>query len=183
MSMKHPATALLLAGITTLAAGYGVHLWLNAQPGELQPTGQVRHKPLAQLPLFSLPDLEGRTRFSNEWLGKVLVVNFWATWCPPCRREIPLFIELQEGRGSNGLQFVGIAIDSPEPVKEFAKSIEINYPVLIGETDAISLSESLGNRFSSLPFTIIFDRAGKPIYTKAGEVDRQTLEEQIAPLL
>jgi len=183
MKINHPATALLLAGITTLAAGYGVHLWLDSQPGEEQGSRQARHKPLAQLPLFSLPDLDGHTRFSNEWLGKVLVINFWATWCPPCRREMPEFIELQTSRGSSGLQFVGIAIDSPDPVKEFAKSIGVNYPILIGDTDAIALSESLGNRFSSLPFTIIFDRAGKPVYSKAGEIDRPTLEEQVTPLL
>ena len=183
MRINHPATALLLAGITTLATGYGVHRWLHSQPTGEQLTRQPHHKPLGQLPLFSLPDLEGRTRSSNEWPGKVLVINFWATWCPPCRREMPEFIELQKSRGSSGLQFVGIAIDSPDPVKEFAKSIGVNYPILIGETDAISLSESLGNRFSSLPFTVIFDRAGKPVYAKAGELDRRTLEEQLAPLL
>jgi len=183
MRINHPATALLLAGITTLAAGYGVHLWLDSQPTEGRPAGRAHHKPLGQLPLFSLPDLEGHTRFSNEWLGKVLVINFWATWCPPCRREMPEFIELQDSQGSRGLQFVGIAIDSPDPVKEFARSIGVNYPILIGDTDAISLSESLGNRFSGLPFTIIFDRAGKPIYTQAGEIDRRTLEEKIIPLL
>jgi thiol-disulfide isomerase/thioredoxin len=183
MSIKHPATALLLAGITTLAAGYGVHLWLDSQPSEKQPTRQAHPEPLRQLPLFSLLDLEGRTRFSNEWLGKVLVINFWATWCPPCRSEMPEFIELQNVEGSSGLQFVGIAIDSPDPVKEFAKSIGVNYPILIGDTDAISLSESLGNRFSSLPFTVVFDRTGKLVYRKAGEIDRRTLEELVTPLL
>ena len=96
---------------------------------------------------------------------------------------MPHFIELQEHQGSSGLQFVGIAIDSPEPVKDFAKSIGVNYPILIGETDAISLSESLGNRFSGLPFTVVFDRAGKRVYTHAGELDRQTLEDQVIPLL
>lgn len=183
MRIDHPAIALVLAGITTLAAGYGVHLWLDSQTSEESSPRQVQYKPLGQLPLFSLPDLEGRTRFSNEWLGKVLVINFWATWCPPCRREMPEFIELQKSQGSSGLQFVGIAIDSPDPVKEFAKSIGVNYPILIGDTDAISLSESLGNRFSSLPFTIVFNRAGKPVYSRVGEIDRRTLEEQVTPLL
>jgi len=183
MSIRHPAVALLLAGIATLSAGYGVHLWLDSKPGEAPPAGQSHRKPLEELPNFSLPDLDGRPRFSQEWLGKVLVVNFWATWCPPCRHEMPQFIELQKSHGSRGLQFVGIAIDSLEPVKEFAKSIGVNYPILIGEIDAISLSESLGNRFSSLPFTVVFDRSGKRVFVQVGEVSRQTLEERALPLL
>jgi thiol-disulfide isomerase/thioredoxin len=174
---------LLLAGIATLGAGYGVHLWLDSQPSDAQPGLRGHPKPVSELPVFSLPDLQGHTRISTEWLGQVLVVNFWATWCPPCRREMPLFVDLQERFGTRGLQFVGIAIDEPQPVKKFAESIGVNYPILLGETEAISLSQSLGNRFGSLPFTVVFDRSGKRVFVQTGELDRQMLDEQAIPLL
>ncbi len=138
---------------------------------------------MQELPAFAYPDLEGVSRSSEEWLGRVLVLNFWATWCPPCRREMPDFIEFQERHGAQGLQFVGIAIDSEQEVADFADGIGINYPVLLGETDAIALSQSLGNRFSGLPFSAIFDRSGKLVHAQAGELKRADLEQYAIPLL
>ncbi len=135
------------------------------------------------LPVFTFNDLEGNSRSSTEWKSKVLVVNFWATWCPPCREEMPLFNEMQEKYGSRGVQFVGIAIDDPEMVRDFSAVYAINFPILTGGVDAIKLANSLGNRFDSLPFTAIFDREGNGRYHQAGEIKRKTLERELPPLL
>lgn len=131
---------------------------------------------------FSFTDLEGRVRNSKEWAGKVLVVNFWATWCPPCRKEMPLFVETQKKYADKGLQFVGIAIDDPHMVQDFYDVYGINFPVLIGDAEAIKLSNRMGNRFDSLPFTAIYDRDGNKRYIQAGEITAEALEKQLESL-
>lgn len=188
MSASKRVPALILAIFATLGAGYAAHFLLdrtseNNQPPQLRPRPGPEAGLLLELPAFAYPDLEGVSRASEEWLGSVLVLNFWATWCPPCRDEIPGFIEFQERHGTQGLQFVGIAIDSEHEVADFADGIGINYPILLGETDAIALSQSLGNRFSGLPFSAIFDRSGKLVHTQAGELKRADLEQYAIPLL
>ena len=136
-----------------------------------------------QLPAFNFPDLDQNLRSSEEWKGKVLVVNYWATWCPPCRKEMPLFIETQKAYSNKGVQFVGIAIDDPHMVQDFADVFEINFPILIGDAEAIKLSNRMGNRFDSLPFTAIFDRTGKTRYVQAGEITQKQIDQQLIPLL
>ncbi len=134
-------------------------------------------------PDFSLPDVDGKMRSISEWDGKVTVVNFWATWCPPCRREIPAFIELQETYENQGLQFIGVAIDSLEKVQDFIDTMGINYPTLIGENKAIEISNDYGNQFSALPYTAIINRQGNITFVKRGELTREQVEKQIKPLL
>ena len=94
----------------------------------------------------SLPDMEGKSQALAQWRGKVLVVNFWATWCSPCLKEIPEFVRMQDKFGNQGLQFVGIAIDNPVKVREFAAKYRMNYPVLVGEMDAIELARGCRKR-------------------------------------
>ncbi|NOX43107.1 MAG: TlpA family protein disulfide reductase [Gammaproteobacteria bacterium] len=134
-------------------------------------------------PEFSLPDVEGQTRNISEWDGKVTVVNFWATWCPPCRKEIPVLIELQETYENQGLQIIGVAIDSKEKVQDFMDTMGIEYPSLIGENNAIEISKNYGNRYSALPFTAIINRQGEITFTHRGELTREHVEEIIKPLL
>lgn len=143
--------------------------------------GQMDNDQLHSLPDFRLPDLEGREVPSTEWAGKVVVLNFWATWCPPCLREMPIFAEAQSTYGH--LQVVGIAIDAVDDVAQLLSQHPVNYPILIGGTEAIEMSRRLGNRLQGLPFTVIFDSQGKRTHTQIGEVTRASLERQIAPLL
>ncbi len=137
----------------------------------------------SQRPEFSLPDIDGKTRKLSEWDGKVLVVNFWATWCPPCRKETPAFVELQEQYGAKGLQFIGVAIDERDNVEDFADTYGVNYPMLLGDLEAINTSKAYGNRFGTLPYTVIIDRQGKISFIQRGELLKATAEEQIKALL
>ena len=123
-----------------------------------------------------LPDVDGRQQPLSQWRGKVLVVNFWATWCAPCREEMPHFIAAQAKDGAKGLQFVGIAVDQVDKVREFAQEIRLNYPALIGGLGAIELSKALGNELAALPFTIIVDRSGSVVHTQLGPLKSAQLD-------
>jgi len=136
-----------------------------------------------QVSNFELPDLEGVPHQFDEWANKVRVLNFWATWCPPCRKETPMFIELQEQYGTQGLQFVGVAIDESEKVKDFVDTFGVNYPTLIGAEDAIAVAKQYGNRFGALPYTVIINRQGTIVHAQSGEMTRQKTESVIKSLL
>lgn len=131
----------------------------------------------------NLPDLQGENQIVSQWLGNVIVVNFWATWCTPCREEIPEFIEIQEKFRDQGLVFVGIAIDQADKVKMFSQEFGINYPVLVGSLNTWSLLEAAGNRQSALPYTVVINRSGEIVETYLGRVNQKKLEKAVIPLL
>lgn len=165
---------LVVAGVAVAAgaAGAVVHLWRAADDA-----------PAAPLYALRLPDLAGRIQDLNQWHGKVLVVNFWATWCAPCREEIPIFVSLQEKYGARGLQLVGIAIDQRDKVQAFAREFRINYAVLLGGLETIDLSRQIGNRVGALPFTVVLDREGRIVNRELGKVKEATLERLVLSLL
>ena len=133
------------------------------------------------LPAFSYPDLDGRQRHASEFDDKVVVLNFWATWCPPCRKETPEFVALQEAF-TGRVQFIGIAIDDEGPVRDFAKSFGVNYPVLLGDMEAIAMSRSLGNRYEGLPFTVVAAPGGEVVLRHTGGLEREELEPLLRQL-
>ena len=150
------------------------------QPAIESPIETVRQVDV--LPSFSYPDLQGQQRHSSEFADKVLVLNFWATWCPPCRKETPEFVALQEDfRGQ--VQFIGIAIDDEEPVREFADSYGVNYPLLLGDVGAVALSRQLGNRYEGLPFTVVLAPGGNVVLRHTGGLDREKLEPLLRELI
>jgi len=132
---------------------------------------------------LSLPDTSGQQQSLSQWRGKVVVINFWATWCAPCREEMPEFVRAQREFGPRGLQFVGIAVDEPDKVAQFAKELDLNYPALIGGYGAVELSKTLGNHLSALPFTIVIDRAGTVAKTQLGPFKPDKLRSTIDNLL
>lgn len=136
-----------------------------------------------QRPGFILPDTSGSEHNIGEWDGKVLVINFWATWCPPCRKEMPAFIELQDEFADQGLQFIGVAIDDADKVKDFMDTYGVNYPMLLGDLAAIEIAKQYGNRFGALPYTVIVDREGKIVFTRRGELEKHEAETEIKKLL
>lgn len=134
-------------------------------------------------PDFVLPDLEGTPRSSDEWHDTVRVVNFWATWCPPCIREIPLLVEIQREFAGHGVQVLGIAVDEPEAVADFAAHFDFNYPVLIGQEEAMELGHQFLDGFIGLPFTAFTDRDGRIVRVHNGEIHREQIEAILADLL
>lgn len=145
--------------------------------------GTSNSSEIVQRPLFTLSDIQGAVHTSQDWDGKVVVVNFWATWCPPCIREIPEFIELQKLYGDKGLQFVGIAVDELEQVKQFVVKKQINYPILVNQEESLNIAHQFGLKIEALPFTAIVDRAGNIRARYVRQLNRLTLEEVLLPLL
>ncbi len=134
------------------------------------------------VPDFSLRDLEGHVWRAEEWKSKILVINFWASWCPPCRKETPMLVKLAEEFRKHNVLFVGIAIDDKEPVQNFADTYGIEYPILVTDLKGIELSNQMGNRFSALPFTLVADENNKIIYRQAGEIGESTLRSLLDQL-
>ena len=159
-----------LIALVAMAAGLISHRWTSA------PAAVVMPEP-------TLVDLQGGSHTLAEWRGKVLVVNFWATWCPPCREEMPEFDDLQKELGDKGLQFVGVAIDDPAVVRDFLAKHPVIYPVLVGDGSVPAWADSLGNELSALPFSVVFDREGQKVYAHTGVFRRQELLEKVNPLL
>ena len=129
--------------------------------------------------------LDGKNMSLAEWKGKVIVLNFWATWCSPCRTEIPYFEAAQKKYASRGVVFIGAAIeDDADSVRDFAKANGISYPVLIaGSDNGIALLQSLGNKVAGLPFTMVLDRQGKIVAVKLGILTPVRLQQILEPLL
>ncbi len=123
-----------------------------------------------QRPEFAAADLNGDLRNIKEWDGKLIFLNFWATWCPPCKKEIPAFVELQEAYGEQGFQIIGIAIDDQENVAEYAEQMKMNYPSLIVNADGVGLAQRYGNGVGVLPYTVIINRSGEISNTITGEL-------------
>jgi len=168
------------AGLIIIAAILALALGISARhffpPTETSST-------LSTLPEFNLPDLSGRQHNISEWKGRILVLNFWATWCPPCLKEIPDFIALQQQYADKGVQFIGIALEDKESVDTYAAATKINYPILLGGDNGITLAHQLGNNMDAVPYTLIIDRQGQIIYRHRGELSKKQLLEIIAPFL
>ena len=126
------------------------------------------------LPDFSLANLSGEQQSIQSWPGKPLLINFWATWCAPCLREIPMLKDLQAARSD--LQVVGIAIDKHDPVVEFARNLEFNYPILVGQSEAWAAAAALGVNIYALPFTIFTGRDGSILGVHTGELHAEHLD-------
>lgn len=131
----------------------------------------------------SFPDLAGKTRQLAEWRGKVLVCNFWATWCAPCREEIPLLIAAREKYASSGIEVVGIALDNAAKVREFSVTYRISYPILLAEADGLELMRQMGNSSGGLPYTVVADRKGALVHRKLGALKPGDLEAILEPLV
>ena len=125
---------------------------------------------------FELPDLTGTVRQSSEWDGRPKLVNFWATWCAPCRREIPLLKKTQDKYTDLDLQVIGIAVDFAEDVAVYAEEAQFNYPVLVGQEDAMAVAEVTGEEFLGLPFTMVVAPSGELIATHTGEIVEEHID-------
>jgi thiol-disulfide isomerase/thioredoxin len=145
-------------------------------------TSPVAEDAAQRLMSASLSDPNGNSQTLSQWRGKVLVVNFWATWCAPCREEIPTLMRVQHKYASNGVQFVGIAIDDVSKVRDYATEMRIDYALLIGGMETLGVARDLGDRAGVLPYTVVLDRAGKMVYAHAGALTEASLDAVLTPL-
>ncbi len=135
--------------------------------------GEMAHPVIPnRLPEFSLKDLTGKPTPISVWTRKSLVINFWATWCAPCRREIPLLKELATEWSGRDVKVIGVAVDHLDKVQAFAGQFNIDYPVLIGEQDALDVAALFGMDSPVFPFTIFTDRRGEVVALFVGELHR-----------
>jgi thiol-disulfide isomerase/thioredoxin len=167
------------AGFLIYRYGFEPRATMEVSPAPIS-TQQVAEQPAAAaeesaglpetLPDFTLGDLTGTPRSIRSWPGKSMIVNFWATWCGPCRREIPLLRELQKQHGGEGFQVVGVAVDIREDVVKYAQEIGIDYPVLIGEQDGLDAVNKFGQGSIGFPFTVFTDNQGRIVLFHLGEI-------------
>ncbi len=151
--------------------------------------GIARHEPgspadaaVSTLMQTTLPDTQQQPRKISEWQGKHLLVNFWATWCPPCVAEMPELVALQAELGPQNFQIIGIGIDSPANIREFAEKHQITYPLLIGGMAATELARQFGNTSGGLPFTVLIGADGQVRQTYLGRLDMGKLRSDLKPL-
>ncbi len=132
------------------------------------------------LPDFTLANLEGQPQSIRSWTGKSMIVNFWATWCAPCRREIPLLKKIQAEHGAEGFQIVGVAVDFRDDVLKYAKEIGIDYPLLIGEEDGLEAVTKFGRGSLGFPFTVFTDNQQRVVLFHLGEIHPNQAEVMLA---
>jgi thiol-disulfide isomerase/thioredoxin len=191
MARPRPALLTFVLSAAALAGYVSYRLLLAPVPDAAPATAQVLNtgergeaavpEGLAEtLPDFTLDSLPGGPQSIKSWPDKPLLINFWATWCGPCLREIPLLKEFQDG--STDLQVVGIAIDKREPVVTFADKMQFNYPVLIGESAGWDAAAAFGVEFYALPFTVFTAGDGSVLGVHTGELHPEHLENLTAIL-
>jgi thiol-disulfide isomerase/thioredoxin len=173
-----------VAALAGLAGAAGYYLLMKPQPNDpagvaaptaastgSEPADSSKSQLAAVIPEFKLADSDGTLRsLRDDWQGKALIINFWATWCAPCRREIPLLKRLATERAGDNFQVVGIAVDFRDKVLEYAREMQIDYPMLIGEQDALDAAAAFGVDAVGLPFTIFTDTGGRVIALHMGEL-------------
>lgn len=169
----------LFAVVMLSAMTIGMRVYLDTtaiknSDGSLPDTGQLHGAP-ETLPEFVLNDVAGEPRNIREWANQPLLINFWATWCAPCRREIPLLQQLHTEKSATNIQVIGIAIDNQPDVQAFLSEFGVNYPNLVGEADAMQVSSLFGMDNLGLPFSVLAAADGNILTVHIGEVDADQL--------
>jgi thiol-disulfide isomerase/thioredoxin len=174
-----------VVAIAAAAVGFALYRFVLAPvaaPPAAEATGPSRTSEPAvsadlgiptELPEFSLADRDGKSTSIRSWSGKSMIVNFWATWCGPCRREIPLLKEIQKTNEAAGFQVVGVAVDVRDEVLKYAQEMKIDYPILIGEQDGLDAVNLFGIESIGFPFTVFTDQQGRIVLTHLGELTRE----------
>lgn len=173
--MKAPVY--IVIALVAAAAGFGIYRVgiaprIDAQQPQAAAETETPPAPTIPdvLPDFTLAGIDGEPRSIRSWPGKSMIVNFWATWCAPCRREIPLLNEIQARHGAEGFQIVGVAVDFREDVIKYAQEIGIHYPVLIGEQDGLDAVNEFGQGSLGFPFTVFTDSQQRIVLFHLGEI-------------
>lgn len=156
--------AMLLIGVLAFAGAISGTLlgrYVMEPRGPALPPGTLVLEEGAKRPDAELPDLDGQLHRLSDFDGRPLLINFWATWCPPCIEELPLLDALHAERGEDGLQVLAIAVDDPEAVRGFLAELPVQMPVLLAQPGVVDLSTTLGNARSVLPYSVLIDAQGR----------------------
>jgi thiol-disulfide isomerase/thioredoxin len=170
--MKNTAivAAVAVAGLAGAVAFYAYEQLKARTAAPPAPAAEAAPQLVETLPQFQLADRDGQVRSLQDWPDRALIVNFWATWCAPCRREIPLLQQLQRDHADEGFQVIGIAVDFRDKVLAYADEMQIEYPLLIGEQEALDAAAAFGVATVGLPFTVFSDRRGRIVTAHLGEL-------------
>ncbi|MEO7198582.1 MAG: TlpA disulfide reductase family protein [Dokdonella sp.] len=184
--MRLPAPLLIvLLAIAGAGAGLGLSLWLYPQPVPVQPAdgssalapGDLRHD-------TRLPDLAGTTRALSDWDGQLLLLNFWASWCGPCRKEMPLLDAVRNQHIAHGLEVIGIAAEAHADAAQFLAEFPVSYPILVNDLALGSdVSIAYGNSRNVLPYSVLIGRDGRILAQHTGDFSAESLQDWIAPHL
>jgi peroxiredoxin len=175
--VKACVCALLLAAAPLLAAA-GPDVPARQAPA-MRPADAMT---AAKMP--ALADLDGVKHRLSEWRGRVVLLNFWASWCNPCLKEIPDLVSAQADYRDRGLAVVGIGIDEARKLRNVVRTLAINYPVLVADPDSGGrLMQPWGNRIGIVPYTVVIDRDGRVAAVHQGPIRRDELDEILLPLL
>ena len=168
---------LVFVAIAILSAVFGAYVSVKKQPSIKSDSQAVE-----SLVKANIPDTQGQTHALSEWRGKVLLVNFWATWCPPCVEEMPELVDLQNSSEIKNLQIIGIGIDSPSNIQQFTKKFQISYPILVAGMEGSEIARALGNQAGGLPFTVLLDAEGRIRQTYLGRLNMNQVKADLANL-
>ena len=165
---------IIISGISLLAllAGIFSSQWISK-------TGLASDPSIKAFFANSWQTPDGKTANSENWREKVLVVNFWASWCPPCVEEMPTLDKIAQEYSAKNVLIVGIGIDSPSNIREFLQKTPVSYPIVIGGLEGSNLSKQMGNAQGALPYTVVINPKGKSIYTKLGKITEDELKKAI----
>lgn len=173
--MDRTSNIIIAMAVVAGLLGFGLGGWLSMERSDVLSSGE-RYED------FQLPDLQGQQRRLSALEGRVIVLNFWATWCPPCIRELPMLSSVETRLSEQGLSIVGVAEDNDEDVRAFLKRYPTSYLQLISDPSA-SLSSRYGNLRRVLPFTVVINRRGEKVWQHFGELKQAQLLEVVEPLL
>ncbi|OZI77472.1 TlpA family protein disulfide reductase [Bordetella genomosp. 12] len=171
------------AGAVAVAAAAGGFIYTRSArqaPPPAVPPPAVPPDALASLLALSLPDLDGKPQALSQWRGQPMVINFWATWCAPCVKEMPELDELQKKAGK--VKFVGIGVDTADNMRRFVAKVPVSYPLLVMGAGAVDMLRGLGNPAGGLPFTLVLNADGSIKQKILGQIDPAVLEKTVMGL-